>query len=280
MNYNPYASPAAPLQAPQTAPGGGGYNGGPVPVGVVLRQSWELFKANAGAAIGSMFVVGFILAIPMFGPVTAVQWYYLGDAITGMIATARHGGKPMMVLPVEYYLWQPLLTIWMVAIAQVFGPGFARLNVAIARNESPGVGAVFTGFGRVPASIGWAMLTNIPALLAQGLVAVVALAGASPGVLQGLGNLAGLAALPVFALQALGLIFTPWFIADANLGPIAAAKAAWRATARYRGESFLLLLALAGINILGGCACGIGLFVTMPWSMVALSYAYTNLPRT
>jgi uncharacterized membrane protein len=279
MNYNPYASPAAPPDALRYAPGGGGYSGGPLPVGVVLRQSWELFKTNAGTAIGSMFVVGFILAIPMFGPIVAVQWAYLGDAITDAIATTRHGGKPVFALPVAYYLWQPLLTVWMVAIAQVFGPGFARLNVAIARNESPGVGAVFSGFDRVPASIGWAMLTNIPALLAQGLLAAVALAGASPTVLQGLGNLGGLATLPVVALQALGLIFTPWFIADANLGPIAGAKAAWRATARYRGESFLLLLALAGINILGACACGVGLFVTMPWSMVALSYAYTNLPR-
>jgi hypothetical protein len=279
MNYNPYASPAAQPGSAQYAPGGGGYHGGPVPVGVVLRQSFELFKRNAGAAIGSTFVVGFILAVPMFGPVLAVQWAYLGDVFMDSIATARHGGRPVLALPVAYYLWQPVLTVWVAAVGQFFGPGIVRLNTAIARNESPGVGLVFTGFGRVPASIGWALLTNIPTLLVQCLVAAVAVADASPNVLQVLGNLAGLAALPVAVLQALGLVFTQWFIADANLGPIAAAKAAWGATARYRGETFLLLLALSGINLLGACACGVGLLVTIPWSMVALSYAYANLPR-
>ncbi len=278
MNYNPYAAPSAQPQAQQHLQGGG-YGGGPVPVGVVLSQSWELLKSNAGVAVGATFLVGFLLAIPLAGPLIAVQWYYFSDAFSAAMESGRSGGQLVFVLPADYYMVQPLLTLWMVAAGQIFGPGYARLYVAIARDQSPGVGVLFSGFGRVPASIGWALLTSAPGLLVQGLLALLALGGAGPQVLQALGSLSGFAALPVLLFQALGLIYTTWFIADAKLGPIQAAKVAWRASSRCRSETFLLLLALFVVNMLGACACGLGLFVTLPWSMIAIAYAYNNLPK-
>ncbi len=248
-------------------------------MGVVLRQSWELFKANAGVAIGAMFVVGFILAIPLFAPIFGVQAYFLSDVISTASSGARYGRPPVIVYPSGYFMVQPILGLWAVVLGQIFGPGLTRLNVAIARNESPSIGAVFSGFDRVPASIGWALIVQAPVLLGQMLIAVLALADVSPMVLQPLLSIVSFVALPVLVLQAVGFIFVPWFIADRKLGPIAAAKAAWNATSSNRGETFLLMLALFGINLLGACACGIGMLVTIPWSMIAIAYAYAYLPQ-
>ncbi len=279
MNYNPYASPTAQPQPPQYSQGGGGggYGGRMPPVGDVLRQSWELFKQNAGVAIGSLFVVLFIIGIPMFGPTLGLRIYLLRDVVSAASSGARYGRPPLM--PAEYFMWQPVLSLWTLVIGQIFAPGTTRMNVAIARNESPSMGIVFSGFDRVPAALGWALLVQTPLLLVQGLVAVLALADVGPVALQAFTNLSLLALLPIVVLQCLGLVFVPWFIVDRKLGPIAAAKAAWRATSNYRGETFLLMLALVGFNVLGCCAFCVGIFITAPWSMVAIAYAYAHLPQ-
>ena len=54
---------------------------------------------------------------------------------------------------------------------------------------------------------------------------------------------------------------------------------------KLHSASFLLLAALgellverAGlINIGGGLLCGIGVFVTLPWTLIALAYIYEDL---
>ncbi len=68
-------------------------------------------------------------------------------------------------------------------------------------------------------------------------------------------------------------------IVDRGLGPIEALKRSAELTRGVRWDLFLFMLLLAGINILGALALGVGLLVTTPTTMVALAHAYRQLDR-
>ena len=81
-------------------------------------------------------------------------------------------------------------------------------------------------------------------------------------------------------IAAVGFGFAPLLTIDRGLGPIEALKTSWRITGGYKGTLFLLLLALTGLNLLGGLALGIGLVVSIPVGLLALVHAYRTLtPR-
>lgn len=68
-----------------------------------------------------------------------------------------------------------------------------------------------------------------------------------------------------------------YFIVDTGSGPIVSLKASWKATTGSTLDLFLLGLLLMGINILGFLALLIGLFISIPLSIVASAYAYRSL---
>ncbi|GEM_PF-423562 len=70
---------------------------------------------------------------------------------------------------------------------------------------------------------------------------------------------------------------TPYFIVDRNLGPIEALKASSKATEGAKWDLFLFGLLLGLINLAGALALVVGLFVTMPVTMLAYAHAYRTL---
>jgi uncharacterized membrane protein len=73
----------------------------------------------------------------------------------------------------------------------------------------------------------------------------------------------------------------PYFIVDQGLGPIEALKASARATDGVKFNLWLFGLLLGLINIAGVLVLGIGLFVSIPISMVAFAYVFRELaPKT
>jgi len=70
---------------------------------------------------------------------------------------------------------------------------------------------------------------------------------------------------------------TPYFIVDRNLGPIEALKASSKATKGAKWDLFLFGLLLGLINLAGALAFVVGLFVTMPVTMLAYAHAYRTL---
>lgn len=69
----------------------------------------------------------------------------------------------------------------------------------------------------------------------------------------------------------------PYFIVDKKLGPIEAIKASGKATIDAKFQLFLFGLLLALINFAGMLAFGIGIFVTIPLSLLAYAYVYRQL---
>jgi uncharacterized membrane protein len=71
--------------------------------------------------------------------------------------------------------------------------------------------------------------------------------------------------------------FFSYFIIDKGAGPIEALKRSSSITMGAKWDLFLFGLLLIGINILGFLALVIGLFATIPTSMVAIAFVYRKL---
>ena len=79
-------------------------------------------------------------------------------------------------------------------------------------------------------------------------------------------------------ILAIGLSFVPYLVVDRGLGPIEALKESWRITKGHKWQLLLLFLALVGINLLGVLALIVGIFVTVPITMLAFAHAYRRSP--
>jgi uncharacterized membrane protein len=78
-------------------------------------------------------------------------------------------------------------------------------------------------------------------------------------------------------ILSLGLAFVGYLIVDRGAGPIEAMKESWRITKGHKWQLLLLFLALLGINLLGILALVVGIFVSVPITMLAFAHAYRTL---
>ncbi|MFD2792681.1 hypothetical protein ACFS27_03875 [Promicromonospora vindobonensis] len=81
----------------------------------------------------------------------------------------------------------------------------------------------------------------------------------------------GLIAVAIFA------VFTYHNVVDKGMNAWAAFTSSFSLVGKNFGPVFLLELALFGINIVGALLCGLGLFITIPLSLLAIAYAYRRL---
>jgi hypothetical protein len=102
-----------------------------------------------------------------------------------------------------------------------------------------------------------------------------------PETASGLAKAGGVALLVagVAAAIYLGLMFSlyPYLIVDKNAGPVEALGRSRRVTSGARGWLFVFGLLLGLINVLGALVVLIGLFVTLPVTLVAMAYVYRQL---
>ena len=70
--------------------------------------------------------------------------------------------------------------------------------------------------------------------------------------------------------------FAPFYVVDANLGPIAAMRASWHTTSGQKGKIFGFSLLSMGIGLLGIVACLIGIIPAMSLVYVAWAAAFTR----
>ncbi len=78
-------------------------------------------------------------------------------------------------------------------------------------------------------------------------------------------------------ILALMLWFTCYLVIDRNLGPIEALKESARITKGHKWDLFVLAILLFLLNVLGFVLLFVGLFVTIPISMLAIVHAYRTL---
>lgn len=80
-----------------------------------------------------------------------------------------------------------------------------------------------------------------------------------------------------FLLAKYGLF--PFFLLDKRLGPIEALQAAGKASEGKLWTLFLLFMTCIVINLLGAILLGIGLFVTIPVTLLALATVYRQITQ-
>ena len=71
--------------------------------------------------------------------------------------------------------------------------------------------------------------------------------------------------------------FFDYFVIDKKMGPIEALKKSYAVTTGVKWNLFVFFLALTGINLLGALCLLIGLFATIPTTMVAWAFVYRKL---
>ena len=79
------------------------------------------------------------------------------------------------------------------------------------------------------------------------------------------------------AILALMLLFSGFLVIDRGLGPIQALKESHRITRGYKWSLFGLSLLLVLVNVAGLLALVVGIFVSAPVSLLALTHAYRVL---
>ena len=97
-------------------------------------------------------------------------------------------------------------------------------------------------------------------------------------ILYGLIVLAGMILLIIPGIiWAVKLQYFSYFIIDKKLGPIEALKESSRITTEIKWDVFVFCLVLIVINLVGFLCCILGLFVTIPMTMVAYAFVYRTL---
>ena len=76
---------------------------------------------------------------------------------------------------------------------------------------------------------------------------------------------------------AIRLKYAVYLVVDKNLGPVEAIKAGWKLTKGNVWNLFFLSILLGLINLLGLLCLVIGLFITVPLSMLATTFVYRKL---
>jgi uncharacterized membrane protein len=76
---------------------------------------------------------------------------------------------------------------------------------------------------------------------------------------------------------ALRLKFAVYLVIDKNLGPVEAIKKSWKITKGNVWNLFFFGILLGLINILGFICLIVGLFITIPLSMLATTFVYRKL---
>lgn len=177
---------------------------------------------------------------------------FIGMGVTFFLIIAIANGLMGNLLASDPTTLQIMTNLWSL-IQNVFTAGILFVALKVLRGEQTSFSEMFSGFSLF-----------LPIVL-SGFVSII-------------GIVIGFMLLIVpGVILALGLSQYLLLIMDKQLPGIESLKASWHLMSGYKGSFFLLGLALIGINILGILALGIGLLVTIPLSMVAVTAFYNRI---
>ncbi|MCK8675544.1 hypothetical protein M1M07_31130, partial [Rhodococcus sp. HM1] len=149
----------------------------------------------------------------------------------------------------DFTLWRAIGTIVSAIVGYLIQAAYVR-------------GALHEIDGNKPAFGSFFQFTNVAAVIIA-------------GVLVGLATVIGFVLL---IIPGLIVMFLTWwtlpFVIDKNQDAITAIKSSIQAISSNVGTLLLLALAVVGLNIVGALLCGLGLFVSVPVTLIASTYAY------
>lgn len=146
-----------------------------------------------------------------------------------------------------------IITIVCIVLQLIIGMGLIRISLKFADNDKAELGDLFACLPMFFKYLGGSILYGL--IIIGGLILLIV-----PGI-----------------IWAIKFCFFGYFIIDKELGPIEALKRSSIITKGAKWDLFLFGLLTIGINILGVLALLIGLFATLPTTMVAYAFVYRKL---
>jgi uncharacterized membrane protein len=189
--------------------------------------------------------------------------FYIGDAIKfswstvisnlGLFIVALLIVCAISMLPVLFESFVAGIVSWV--LGMVVTLGIMRMSLKFVDG---GRGELINLFENIPLIMSY--------LLASIVVGIVAMLGFILLIIPGI----------IFSVR---LQLYGWAIVDRELGPFNSISESWEITRGAFWKLIGLWFVLAGINILGLLAIGIGLLITIPMSIVASAHVYRQLAR-
>lgn len=214
----------------------------PFAVGEALGFAWNRFTANWlfwVLFVLLSFAVGAIFNASSFGDYQEINEAAMRGDISSSTATGVSFGGSLLGL-----------------LGSLINAVLGALGINAALREVSGEKATWGTLFKV---------NSYPMIILAALLLLVA--GFVGLLLCGL----GLIALAIFAP------FTYHNVVDRDLNAWDALTGSFRLVGQNFGAVFLLELALLGINIVGALVCGLGLFITIPLSLLALAFAFRRI---
>jgi len=223
----------------------------------MIRFGWETFKKRPWLFIGVMFLI--VAANIVLGQIVKVIGAERGASLAGEIINIA-GGALVGMGTLAFFLkahdtpesasvndlWHPK-SLWKY-VGAIFLSG-----IVIAVVATPFfIVAIFFGIG---------------ALLSQNVI----------GPLAGVAIVFGLAGIMGALLASSFFVFAPYAVVDRGSGPIVAIKSSFGITKGKRLKIVGFLCVIALLNILGFVALFVGILVTAPVSLLALTHLYRSL---
>jgi uncharacterized membrane protein len=157
------------------------------------------------------------------------------------------------LLEEDYLIISIVFEIISIILNMAVGMGLVRILLIFCDGEQPEFADLFSCFHLVPKYF-----------LSSLLYGLIVLAGFILLIVPGI-------------IWAIKFQFFPYFIVEGGLGPIESLKRSSTITDGAKMDLFLFGLLLLGINIVGLLCLIIGLFVSIPVTMLALAYVYRTL---
>jgi len=212
----------------------------------VVGFAWDRIKADPVTTIGAI-VVGSLIAGAPGGLADFIAEIYWG-------AAAASGGEP---LTDPIFLAIKAFGIVIGSLAQAFMmAGMMNFSLKVARGQTYAFSDIFEGSRWFLPVLGINFLSSLG--VALGLILLII-----PGVFLALSWCLAVSAA-----------------VDRNLGPIEALSESFKLTDGHRLSLLLFFLILAGLGIVGLCACFVGVVVAMTIGQLAIARVYTRLTGT
>lgn len=210
----------------------------------LIRTAWQLFKQRPWYLIGVMIL-----------PVAAMVVFQVVYSLLEYVFVLPFQGAPESVLNGTIGFLEVLRNILSWIVNSTVSLGVMAIYLGVVRNQPRKLKEVIP-YARFIVPFAVASLLNGVVVFVGFLALIV------PGV-----------------ILAVSLQFFPYFLIDRQTGVIGSLQESWRATQGKRWKLFLLVLALAGLNILGAIPLGLGLFVTVPMTALVTASVYDRLVR-
>jgi len=218
-----------------------------------LNFGWETFKKRPWLFVGAMCIVALVqIGLSIIGYIPLIGWIissvvgiYVGMGIVQFSLAAHDSVED----ETPRSLWAPH-PFWK----------YVGGNVA--------VGLISTGPLALIALV-WATVRLIPMLLSGGKFVFNSA--------DGLAILLGVAGVLWAVFAGVHLLFVKYLVMDRNIGPIVSARESFRITKGSWWRLFFLGVILGLLNFVGALLLFVGLFVTIPITIMAMAHVYRTL---